>query len=198
MDAQLTHCSKSPKSSGCQLRRVTPVTPQPQPIKHLKVPTSNDRVSVKPFSPSFPERLTPSRETSLTTAQTFSPPCGESFFNDRMTLPKETYNPLRAALVTPATKSTFCFKPPVKQSHSVGDTSSVDSYMTSGNCHQHSVDSYDSPARAMSPDTTVSSQRDSLSDMLADDDDLPSITGPPPKTPPTSHNNGMLSFCVWH
>ena len=166
-----THCLMSPGSTGFQLGRVTPITPQ-QPLQ-APFTGSHNHGSVKTFSPSFPDRLAPNRETS------FSPPCGESFYEDHVTPPlKETVKPLQSTSVK---KPVFCFKPLVKQCHQIDDTNSVDSYMTEETTDIcHNVDSYD---REMSCD--------SLSDMLADDDDLPSISGPTPKKSPTMLNTGM-------
>ena len=177
-DVQPTRCRKypqTPQTPDYQPQSLTPTTPQLLPIKHL--PTSSGRDYVKEFSPSVSGRLKPGSDTSSPLMQPFSPPCGDSFYDRHMTSPSiENLNPLRA---------TSSAKPSWQGDSSVG--------MAPDNCHRNTVDSYNNGVGSMAVDFTT---RDSLSDLLSDDDDLPNITCPSARTPP-SNNNGMFSFSIF-
>ena len=177
---QPTRCRKyppTPQTPDFQPQSLTPTTPQLLPIKHLSTSSGHDYV--KEFSPSVPVRLKPGSDTSSPLPQPFSPPGGDSFYDRHMTSPStENLNPLRA---------TSSAKPSWQ-----GD-SSVDVDMANDNCHRNTVDSYNNGVVSMGVDFTT---RDSLSDLLSDDDDLPNITCPSARTPP-SNNSGTFSFSIF-
>ena len=177
-EVQPTHCRKYPQTTQApdyQLQSLTPTTPQLMPIKHLA--TSSGRDCVNKFSLSVSGRLKPGSDTSSPLMHPFSPPCGESFYNRHMTPTSvENCNPPRSK--SAAKPSWPC-------------DSSLD--MATDNIHRNAVDSYNNVVGSMPVDFTT---RDSLSDLLSDDDDLPNITCPSSRTPP-SNNNGMFYFSIF-
>ena len=179
-DVQPTRCRKyppTPQTPDYQPQSLTPTTPQLLPIKHL--PSSSGRDYVKEFSPTVSGRLKPGSDTSSPLMQPFSPPGGDSFYDRHMTSPSiENINPLRAT--SSAKPSWQC-------------ASSVDVNMANDDCHRNTVDSYNNVTGSMAVDFTT---RDSLSDLLSDDDDLPNIMCPSSKTPP-SNNNGTFSLLIF-